>query len=424
MSLSFEDRPMNDSLAKTVIASFGEIDAPSLHERLTSFDDRDWSSTTRWLHTSGLALYFLGQIQELGLADALPSQLVRELENNLVQNRIRTDALFREFMTLNVEFQRARLSYANLKGFTLVPHFCPDPDYRYQHDLDFLVSRRDAEKCRQVVERLGYRLTAVFGDTWEFRTGQAEIVSLRDLYKIKAQRSLEIHLVSDSEQASHDRHHDRLAQLQLQIWNGFEFPALCEPDKFLAQALHLFKHFRTEWTRTAWLLEYANAIRSHRDDERFWDETIAAIAATPATNVGIALATLVTWRVFGVAPPARFLACTVDRLPWELRLWVDHYQDQLVLAEHPGNKLYLLLQDILMQDCPAWQNERRRKLFPSTMPLRYEGDIQGAGASLRVRTVLSRLSFLWMRLRFHVTAGLHYKVEAARWKRFVSHLHA
>ena len=51
----------------------------------------------------------------------------------------------------------------------LAPHACADPAYRYQHDLDFLVSRRDAERCRAAVERHGYQLTTIFGDTSEFR---------------------------------------------------------------------------------------------------------------------------------------------------------------------------------------------------------------------------------------------------------------
>ncbi|RDJ93369.1 hypothetical protein B4Q13_22380, partial [Lacticaseibacillus rhamnosus] len=65
---------------------------------------------------------------------------------------------FQEFVKINMEFQRAQLSYANLKGFTMIPCSCCNPAHRYQHDLDFLVPRRDAERCRQAVERRGYQL--------------------------------------------------------------------------------------------------------------------------------------------------------------------------------------------------------------------------------------------------------------------------
>lgn len=37
------------------------------------------------------------------------------------------------------------------------------------------------------------------------------------------------------------------------------------------QAQHIYKHLQGEWTRTAWMLEYATAINSHRQDDSFWD---------------------------------------------------------------------------------------------------------------------------------------------------------
>jgi len=262
-----EEGEMNRRLATEIIGAFREERINVLRDRFAPFDEREWLQNKEWLHTSGLALPFLARVRELGIADIMPAQVLDELEHNHAQNRVRTEDLFDEFVKINMEFQRARLSYANLKGFTLAPRSFVDPAYRYQHDLDFLVSRHDAERCRQAVERHGYRLDAVYGDTWEFRAGIQKGSSIHELYKVRPERSLEVHLVSEREQGESDWHSDRLSRLQLQVWNGFEFPALSECDKLLAQAQHLFKHFQTEWTRTAWMLEYANAIRSHRDNE-------------------------------------------------------------------------------------------------------------------------------------------------------------
>jgi hypothetical protein len=416
---------MNQRLATTVITAFHEDNAGILRECFAPFEERDWSHCREWLHTSGLALYFLARAKALGIEDVMPGEILRELETSYAENRVRTEDMFNEFVKVNMEFQRAKLSYANLKGFALVPRSCFDPSYRYQHDLDFLVSRRDADQCRRALERQGYGLSAVFGDTWEFRAGPSEASSLRDLYKVRSQRSLEVHLVPEDEQSEADRHGDRLSRLQLQVWNGFEFPALSECDKLLGQASHLFKHFQTEWTRTAWMLEYATAIRSHGDDGTFWQKTVAAIAAAPDTAIGIGIASLITSRTFGVVPPAPFLACTVDRMPERVRLWVDRYETELVLLEFPGSKLYLLLQDVLLQDQPSWPGQRRRKLLPSHLP---QNAISAAPQSpdlwLRVKTAGSKFRFVWARLRFHVAAGLRYKIEAARWKKFVADLQA
>jgi len=409
---------MDRRLGQAIIAAFRDDEAGMVRGSFVPFHEREWTRTKHWLHTSGLALPFLARVKKLGIHDAVPAAVLLEFEKNYIDNRVRTADLFNEFTRINMEFQRAKLSYANLKGFTLVPRSCADPACRYQHDLDFLVSRRDAERCRQAVERLGYRLTTIFGDTWEFEAGPTEVSTMRDLYKARARRNLEIHLIPEQDET--DLHEDKLSRLQLQVLNGFEFPALSEPDKLLAQATHLFKHFQTEWTRTAWLLEYANAIRSHRGDESFWRDIVAAIKTAPQTMAGIGLATLVTSRAFGVTPPAQFLACTVDQIPRQVRLWIDRYEDEIVFCEHPGSKLYLLLKDVLLQDRPEWRAQRHRKLFPAKLPPKHVLTSQKDSTHLRLRVMRSRISFVWKRFCFHVTAGLRYKIEAARWKRFVA----
>jgi len=415
---------MNRGLAKAVIAAFREEDAAILRRRFAPFDEIEWLRSKEWLHTSGLALYFLARARALGIEEVMPARLLRELNVNLAENRMRTQDLFNEFVRINVEFQRARLSYANLKGFTLAPRAFPDPALRYQHDLDFQVSWRDAERCGQALERHGYRRSAVFGDTWEFRAGPAEVSSMRDLYKTRSQRSLEVHFVTDQERNKSNRQDHRLSRLQLQVWNGFEFPALSESDKVLAQAMHLFKHFQTEWTRTAWMLEYANAICSHRNDESFWSETTAGVEAAQETKVGIGMACLITSRAFGVTPPAQFLSHTVDEMPKQLRLWVDRYEDELVFVEFPGSKLYLLLQDVLLRDSPDWQSQRRGKLIPSGLPPKHISSSPGNSSWHRAHTSWARLRFVWARFRFHVAEGIRYKIEAARWKRFVGDMRA
>lgn len=409
---------MDRRLGQAVIAAFRDDEAGIVRSNLESFRERDWARSKHWLHTSGLALYFLARVRQLGIQDILPAAVLQEFAQNYTDNHLRTNDLFNEFARVNVEFQRAKLLYANLKGFSLMPRSCPNPDCRYQHDLDFLVSQGDAERCRQAVERLGYRLTTIFGNTWEFRSGPAEVSTMRDLYKVRAHRSLEVHLVPDHPET--ELQNDRLSHLQLQMWNAFEFPALSEPDKLIAQACHLFKHFQTEWTRTAWLLEYANAIRSHRGDESFWKDTVAAVQGLPETQIGIGVATLVTSRTFGVTPPAQFLACTVDRIPRQVRLWIERYEEEIVFVEHPGSKLYLLLKDVLLQDSAEWRNQRHKKLFPARLPPKHVLTSRKDATSLRARVVQARVRFIWRRICFHIIAGVRYKIEAARWKKFIA----
>jgi hypothetical protein len=412
---------MNRRLAKAVVAVFFGNNPETLRERFAPFGEREWSRSREWLHTSGLALYFLARARALGIEDVMPAGILNGLDKNLAENRMRTEDMFNEFVKINMEFQRAKLSYANLKGFALTPLSCPDPAYRYQHDLDFLVSRSDAERCSQVLERQGYRLDRVYGDTWEFKAGSAEVSSLRDLYKARLNRSVDVRFLPKEEDSETLRENNMLSRLQLQVWNGFEFPALSECDKLLGQALHLFKHFNTAWTRTAWMLEYATAIRAHRDDEALWREIIAGIETTPEKKVGVGIASLIVSRAFGVFLPAQ-LRSTVDELPERVGLWVERYQDDVVIQEHPGSKLYLLLQDVLLPERSGWPRRRGMRLIPSHLPPRISTARRSDGLRLRTRVLWAQASFILRRLRFHVAEGLRYKIEAARWKKFVAGL--
>lgn len=412
---------MNRALAAAVVDAFRSEPAEARRAHFEAFHDQDWSRSSNWLHTSGLALYFLSRARELGIADLMPPRILRELEDCHGENRARTEAMFDEFVKINVEFQRAKLSYANLKGFSLVPRFCSDPSNRYQHDLDFLVSPRDAERCRQAVERLGYRLKREYDGSWEFVAGKPEVLSLRDLYRPRTERCLEIHFVSAKEQTQSALHGDRLLRLQLQVWNGFEFPALSECDKLLGQAQHLFRHLQSEWTRAAWVLELAEAIRSHEDDAAFWAATVALLDEVPHRKIGIGVSSLIASRVFGAELPGSFFAATVGELPRKVRLWADCYQEDVLFAQHPGSKLYLILQDVLSQDRALLRTRRQKKLFPLHLPPKVAA-AQESDVWTRLRVVSAQVRFTWGRFCFHVASGLRYKIESARWKKLVAHL--
>ena len=412
---------MNRALAAAVVDAFRDAPTETQRARFDAFHEQDWSRSSNWLHTSGLALYFLSRARELGTTDLMPPRILRELGNCHSENRARTEAMFNEFVKVNVEFQRAKLSYANLKGFSLVPRFCADPSNRYQHDLDFLVSPRDAERCRQAVERLGYRLKREYDGSWEFAAGKPEVLSLRDLYRPRTERCLEIHFVSAREQTHSALHGDRLLRLQLQMWNGFEFPALSECDKLLGQAQHLFRHLQSEWTRAAWILELATAIRFHKDDAAFWAATVTLLGEMPHRKIGIGVSSLIASRAFGVDLPDSFFAATVGELPRKVRLWADCYQEDVLYAKHPGSKLYLILQDVLSQDRAQLRTKRRKKLFPLHLPPRV-AMAQESDIWTRLKAMSAQMRFTWGRLCFHVTSGLRYKIESARWKKLVAHL--
>ncbi|HEY5056019.1 MAG TPA: hypothetical protein VII58_07650, partial [Acidobacteriaceae bacterium] len=114
-----------------------------------------------------------------------------------------------------------------------------------------------------------------------------------------------------------------------------------------------------------------------------------------------------------------FAARTMDLLTPEVRLWVERYRRDLVFTDHPGSKLYLLLQDVLQGDQPQWRATRRKRLLPLHLPLAVMLRTNDS-LSMRWLAVTTQLRFIAHKLLFHLREGVRYKLEAARWRRLVA----
>jgi Uncharacterised nucleotidyltransferase len=406
---------VNRDLPEAVIASFRDNDADAHGKQLARFTVREWRSSIRWLDTSGLALYFLDRVTALGLEDCIPAEVLGQLQQRLADNRLRTSDLFDEFAEVNGRFERAGLRYVNLKGFCLVPEYCPDPTLRYQLDLDFLIFPADAPRCCDVLGSLGYEVIRPDDRSLEFRAGMERLPSINDLYKPKSRRSIEVHFaISLPEKAA-----ALLERSRRHSMNGFEFPVLSEADMFLAQALHLFKHVAGEWIRISWLLELRRFVVNRGHNSSLWREVRVLAGKIPHSVEGLGVVMWLCTRTFGEFAPSDLTEWTVDALPNRVQLWLECYGRTIVLTEFPGTKLYLLLKKELSTERKSRNELARRRLLPLHRPPRVA--YAGAGAiSVRLRALADQCRFVLFRLRFHVAESSRYLLEAHRWKRIVS----
>jgi len=413
--------PGDKTVAEAVIATFRDPVERSL-ERLAAFKYSQWAQTYDWLDASGMALYFLHRVEALGIEGGLPSPTLGRLRQNLAENRERTAAMFAEFTALNQAFQQAGVEYCNLKGFALIPEYCPDPTLRCQLDLDFLVAADNLKRCREVLVAAGYALMMVTNSVWEFKAHASEMPSIEDLYKPRAQRSVELHFAPSAMAADPHSTDALLGRRTTRSWGGVTFPALSDGDQFVGQAMHVFAHLCSAQTRVVWLLEYARQVSARHNDGRFWDDVRARVQTHRHAPIAIGLATLLSSQIFGCESSAQLDDWTLDRLPATVRLWADRYGREALLADLPGTKLYLLLRDELAHGDSSWQREKRRSLLPIHRAPR----ILRAGADDTLRKRFGRevfqLRFILFRLRFHVTQGLRYMVAAFLWKRRVAAL--
>lgn len=407
---------MNRQLAEAVIATFREDDVFA-HRQLAGFGIRVWRRSLRWLDATGLALYFLARLKSFGLEDAVPLEVITGLETRLADNKQRAADLFDELLRINRAFQDAGLRYVNLKGFTLVPDYCPDPSLRCQFDLDFLGFSDDAPRCRDILERFGYVMTGHSENVLEFKAGPAQVPSIHDLYKIKPQRSVEVHFVSSGHTAvGFDG--GPLARSQSHTWSGAEFPALSDSDMFVAQALHLFRHVKSEWTRISWLLEFKTCVTARRSDAQFWNDVRMRATTVASGILAVGVTTWLATEAFGEFAPRELTNWSMGAIPHPVRLWLECYGTEVLLADFPGTKLYLLLNGELAGEGSRGNNATLRKVFPlHRPPLVTSPAARGIGR--KVRAALAQASYVLFRFRFHIAESSRYLLEARRWKRIV-----
>jgi hypothetical protein len=403
-----------ERLKEAVIAAFSHP-AAEVSARLRRFNSADWKKVLFWLDASGLALYLLDRLTSLGLQHCLPAPILVRLMQNLRDNRVRTAALLDEADHVSRALRARSVTCALLKGFTLFPESVPDCSFRYQLDLDFLVADRDRVATEEVLSSLGYRLHAVSGDTLEFKSRVSAEPDMNRLYQARPQRSLELHLLPAADEGTTRQH--RLARVQLRAVQGKSLPALSPADLFLQQALHLFKHLCSEHTRASWVLEFVRHLRARHDDLGFWREVESLASMEERADIAIGAVTLLATRTFGEAPPAELSRWTIDRLPSDVRLWIETYGQRVLLTDFPGSKLYLLLRTHLQSESGTHRAALRRLVLPRHLPPRITHGEAGESFSARLRRFRVEAGFVLFRLRFHLVEGLRYAVESSRWQR-------
>ena len=415
-------------MAETVVdfLSFSDTASNPVKE-LGGFRDREWKRALPWLHDAGLALYLLQKLKDTDATDVLPTSELCRLEGNLAANRRRLALLARQFEVLNHRLNRAGVRYAVVKGFSLVPAFCPDASLRHQSDLDYLVDDPSLPLAKTVLEDAGYCLQKSKTNEFVFlmpsagmplsADGQYEAASPYAVELRRAFWDTDIHGVCWAEPKF------SVDSARTQYWQELAFPALPEEDAFLIQVVHVFNHILTGWVRMSWLYEMGYFLNQRSTDAGLWERIAGRRGGDRLLHEMAVVVTGLSGQLFGSPVPSRFANWAKELRP-STRIWIQHYASTWMFAKNRVDEfsffsaapVVLFFHQQYLPDESARRHLMRSRLFPWEQLFRRARSIT-ANSSRTAGSRGPQLRRLLIRLLFHATGGLRFLREIPRWRK-------
>lgn len=375
----------------------------------------------RWLEISGLAFHFLERLRGCGKLAEIPPDIAGALGAKLEANSRRMDDMFMEFRRVNERFRATGIRHAFLKGFSLIPRFCPAQKLRHQTDIDILVAQNDLAEAGWIFEALGYgRASSRSADEHCYATPRDSIPSVaEDLYQIQPHREAELHTsIWESEKKLHVNMvvPECVSRSETREYNGVEFRCLAPDDAILLQLLHAFRHLLGQGIRLSWLWELHYFMCHNAGDAALWNSVRVRAGYDPHLRNGCGLIVRLTEQLFGspVSPVLR--EWCADPLPSGLQAWVDPFGIKWALAGMQGNKLSLFVHASFV----AERRTRIRLALRQLIPLAGRpslGVVASRNVFARFVLRLANVRFALRRLRFHLSSVVPLCVDFVRWRR-------
>lgn len=424
-AVAFSQPPAASSPTEAVVAFLGCAPAHSnASAALRNMSRQKWPHLLQWMDDAGLSFYFLQKLTDTRSLDAIPAAVVSRLEENFAANQNRVGEMSRRFDLLNREFENAGVRYAVLKGFSLVPQFCPAAALRYQGDLDYLIADESLPAAQQILVRAGYaekpsrsRLESIFvspGAEQPLRGGQE--------YGPQAPFAVELHLDLWDGDLHHLHSVPRLFSAERTVphqWNRLVFPVLADEDAFLVQILHACHHLFTQWIRLSSLLEIAYFLNRRAADTLLWERVEQRVGDHPMLQEFVVVVTELASVLFAADLPPLIREWAAHIQP-QTRVWIQSYARDWALSDLPVYQFQLLPRTKLVRFLrqqyrdDAHGQTVRPDPVPSSRLARMASSIRH-NPSLVLDRAWWKRQLLIRRGLFHALGMLRYVCEIPRW---------
>ncbi|HKS83442.1 MAG TPA: nucleotidyltransferase family protein [Candidatus Acidoferrales bacterium] len=389
---------------------------------LNRCSDREMRGFLRWLDHSGLTLHFLASLRDAGQIANLRTDIRAALERRLQANSTRMQALLEDCRSVNAAFQTNRIPHAFLKGFTLIPEFCPEVALRHHSDVDILIAPEFLPAASAVLVACGYQAQAGSEPSeYVFTTPMLRIPTLRDdIYELPPQRQIELHtsIWNAVGQVSLIVPMDVLSRAESREYFGIISSRLSLEDRFLIQVLHAFGHLLGSWLRLSWLWEIHYFVSTRIHEDALWQSFRARAGRGARMQNAIGLVLGLTREIFSTTLPDSLHESFVEPLPETIQSWIKHCGVQWALADISGSKLTLLIHREFIGDANTWRKYLLRRIVPvsaKTSP----GGVEASDWKTRILNLFAKLEFAGARILFHAREGLRLGWESLRWRRIL-----
>lgn len=382
------------------------------------FNRRAWTRLLQWLDDSGLAFYFLKKLKDSHTTSAVPPWVRSRLENSFQANHARVDHMSRRFGLINSRFNDAGVRYVVVKGFSLVPEYCPDAPLRHQGDFDYLVEGSSVRSASRVLLDAGYVAKASRSiHEWIFVSpGGAPSRSGRQ-YSPQAPHAVELHtdlwdsglhgVPSIPNLFSVDRARTR-------EWNGLAFPALADEDAFLVQVVHACHHVFTLWIRMSCFFEIACFLASRASDTGLWNRIEERVGESLMLREFVVIASELAAQLFAAPLPSLIRTWGASLRP-AARIWMTHYAHRWAFVELPVYQFSLFPRSKLAQ---FLRQQFQGGSLPMAARARHDSyrtsRLARAASSLRKQPSLI-LNTAWWNQQMFVRRGIFQALASARY---------